>query len=82
MTGDKEKFLSLKKERYGSISFRNDNSTRITGRGIVKLRSKDAKAENVLLVEDMKRNILSVCQMCDQGHKLVFDSEKCKITKE
>jgi hypothetical protein len=29
----------------------------------------------------MKHNILSVIQMCDQGHKLTFDSEKCEIRK-
>jgi hypothetical protein len=30
----------------------------------------------------MKHNILSVIQMCDQGHKLTFDSKKCEIRKE
>jgi hypothetical protein len=29
----------------------------------------------------MKHNLLSVSQMCDQGHGLVFDSKKCKIRK-
>jgi hypothetical protein len=82
MTGDKDKFLTLKKERDGSVSFGNDNSTRIIGRGTIKIGSKDAKAENVLLVEDMKHNLLSVSQMCDQGHKLVFDSQKCEIRKD
>jgi hypothetical protein len=38
-------------------------------------------AENVLLVEDMKHCILSVSQMCDQGHILVFDSKKCEMRK-
>jgi hypothetical protein len=37
--------------------------------------------ENVLLVEDMKHNLLSVIQMCDQGHELQFDSYKCEIMK-
>jgi hypothetical protein len=78
MTGDMDKFLTLKKERDGSVSFGNDNSAKIIGKGTVNLGSKDAKAENVLLVEDMKHNLLSVSQMCDQGHKLVFDSQKCK----
>jgi hypothetical protein len=32
-------------------------------------------------VEDTKYNLLSVIQMCDQGHKLVFDSQKCEIRK-
>ena len=30
----------------------------------------------------MKHNLLSVSQMCYQGHKLTFDSEKCEIRKE
>jgi len=42
MTGDKDKFLKLKKERDGSVSFGNDNLAVIIGKGIVKLESKDA----------------------------------------
>jgi hypothetical protein len=30
----------------------------------------------------MKHNLLSVVQMCDQGHKVTFDSQKCEIRKE
>jgi hypothetical protein len=30
----------------------------------------------------MKHNLLSVIQMCDQGHKVTFNSKKCKIRKE
>jgi hypothetical protein len=81
MTVDKDKFLTLRKERDGSVSFGNDNSARIIGKGTIKLGSKENIAENVLLIEDMKHNLLSVSQMCDQGHKLVFDSKKCKIRK-
>jgi hypothetical protein len=66
MTGDKDNFLTLKKERDGSVSFGNDNSAKIIGKGIVNLGSKDAMVENVLLVENMKHNMLSVSQMCDQ----------------
>jgi hypothetical protein len=32
--------------------------------------------KNVLLVEDMKHNLLSVIQMCDQGHTLQSKSKK------
>ena len=35
--------------------------------------------KNVLLVENMKHNLLIVSQMCDQGHTLTFDSKKLKI---
>ena len=81
MTGDKDRFMTLKKERYGSVSFGNDNSSKIIGNGIVKLRSKDATTENVLLVKDMKHNILSVSKICDDRHIIMFDSQKFEIRK-
>jgi hypothetical protein len=65
MTGGKERIVTLKKEREGSVSFRNDNSTKIIGKGTVKLGRKNAMAENNLLVGNMKHNMLSVSQMCD-----------------
>jgi len=30
----------------------------------------------------MKHNLLSVSQICDQGHKVTFDSPKCEIRRE
>jgi transposase InsO family protein len=75
-------FLHYEKERDGSVSFGNDDSTKIIGKGTVRIGNKNTKAENVLLVEDMKHNLLSVSQMCDQGHKVTFDSQKCEIRKE
>jgi len=81
MTGYKDKFLTLKKEIYGSVSFGNENSAIIIGRGTFNLGRKDSKVKNVLLVEAMKHNLLSVSQMYDQGHRLVFDSKKCEIRK-
>jgi hypothetical protein len=82
MIGDEDKFLTLIKEIYGSVSFGNDNPARIIGKGTVRIGNKNTKEENVLLVEDMKHNLLSVSLMCDQGHKIMFDSQKCKIRKE
>jgi hypothetical protein len=35
MKADKEKFLTLRKEKNGSVSFRNDNSSKIIGEGTV-----------------------------------------------
>jgi hypothetical protein len=51
-------------------------------KGTVRIGKMNEKKENVLLVEDMKHNLLSVIQMCDQGNKVTFDSEKCEIRKE
>ena len=82
MTGDRDKFITLRKKRNGSVSFGNDNSAKIIGDGTVRIGNKNEKEQNVLLVEDMKHNFLSVSQMCDQVHKFTFDSEKFEIRKE
>jgi hypothetical protein len=81
MIGDRDRFLTLRKERHGLVSFGNDDSTKIIGKGTVTIGNKNTKTKNVLLVEDMKHNILSLSQMCDQGHKVTFDSQKCEIRK-
>jgi hypothetical protein len=76
MTSDKDSFLTLRKVRDGSVSFGNDDSIKIIGKGTDRIGNKNTKVENVLLVEDMKHNLLCVSQMCDQGHKVTFDSQK------
>jgi hypothetical protein len=78
MTGDQSKFVNLKK-KGGNVTFGDDSSTKILGKGILKLGSENVKVGKVLLVEDLKYNILSVSKMCDQGYTLAFDSRKCKI---
>jgi hypothetical protein len=78
MTGDQRKFVSLKK-KGGNVAFGDDSSTKILGKGTVKLGSENVKVGKVLLVEDLKHNLLSVSKICDQGYTLTFDSRKCKI---
>jgi hypothetical protein len=78
MTGDQSKFANLK-NKGGNVTFGDDSSTTILGKGIVKIGSENVKVGKVLLVEDLKHNLLSVSKMCDQGYTLMFDSRKCKI---
>jgi hypothetical protein len=54
MTGDQRKFVSLKK-KGGNVTFGDDSSTKILGKGIVNLGSENVKAGKVLLVEDLKQ---------------------------
>ena len=65
MTGDKEKFIILKR-KGGNAAFGDESSTKILGKGTVKLGSENVKARKVLLVEDLKNNLLSVNKICDQ----------------
>jgi hypothetical protein len=82
MTGDRDKFITLQKEINGSVSFGNDNLAKIIGEGTIRIGNKNKNAQNVLLVEDMKHNLLILSQICDQGHKVTFDSQKCEIRRE
>ncbi len=36
-------------------------------------------AENVLLLEDMEHNLLSVSKTYDKGQYMIFDSKGCQI---
>jgi hypothetical protein len=73
MTRDQDKFISLKR-KGGNVAFGDDSSTKILGEGVVELGRKNVKAKNVILVEDLKHNLLSVSKICDQGYTLMFDS--------
>ena len=77
MTGDKEKLHSynaLEKEK--NVSFGNDTHAIIKGKGYVFLKEK-VKARNVMYVDRLNHNLLSVNQMCDQGNEVVFQSNGC-----
>jgi hypothetical protein len=60
----------------GNVAFGDDSSTKILGKGVVELGRKNVKEKNVLFVEYLKHNLLSVSKMCDQGYTLMFDSQR------
>ena len=43
-------------------------------KGLVKLLSNDMSISNVLLVESLDFNLLSIAQLCDLGFKGIFGS--------
>jgi hypothetical protein len=61
------------------VTFGNDEPGKIKGKGIVSLSNGKGKAQDVLLVDEMKHNFLSVSQMCDKGCEVLFTSKYCKI---
>ena len=79
MTGRKHNFVTLDEGKEGTVTFGNEQSARIIGRGTVCLNNKNIMAKNVLLVEDMEHNLLSVSQICDKGHYMIFYSKNCQI---
>jgi hypothetical protein len=77
--GDKGKFLSLSESKLGNVTFGNDAPGKIKGKGMVSLSNGKGKSQDVLLVDGLKHNLLSVIQMCDRGCEVVFTSKDCKI---
>jgi hypothetical protein len=81
MTGDARMFNSINtndSNGYDSIIF-GDN-----GKGKVERLSKitisnDLSISNVLLVESLNFNLLSVAQLCDLGFKCIFGIEDVAI---
>jgi len=72
MTGDKGKLESYSVLGKGNkVCFGNDTPTVIKGRGTTQLKEK-VKERNVLYVDGLKHNLLSVSQMCDQGAEVIF----------
>jgi len=79
MIGDKEKLESYTTlEKGKKVSFGNDTPATIKGKGIAQLKEK-VKAGNVLYVDGLKHNLLSVIQMCDQGTEVIFRSNGCRV---
>ena len=81
MTGDPNKFVKLRKYNKGRVTFRDNMYSKIIGKDTIVVNSK-IKAENVLLVENLKHNLLSVSQTCDQRNICIFHSKKCEISKK
>eukprot|EP00253_Pinus_taeda_P017372 PITA_17372 len=79
MTGDKEKLESYTAlEKGKQVSFGNDTPAAIKGKCIAQLK-EDVKAGNVLYVDGLKHNLLSVSQMCDNGTEVIFRSDGCRV---
>jgi hypothetical protein len=79
MMGDKGKFLSLSERKSGNVTFGNDAPGKTKGKRMVSLSNGKGKAQDVLLVDGLKHNLLSVIQMCDKGCEVVFTSKNYKI---
>lgn len=68
MTGDKEKHHSYNAlEKENNVSFGNETPVVIKGKSYSFLKEK-VKFVNVMYVDGLKHNLLSVSQICDQGN--------------
>ena len=81
MTGDASKFTHISPKKSRHVTYGDNNKGRILEVGKIGTNSSNS-IENVLLVEGLKHNLLSISQLCDKGYLVSFDSKKCVIENE
>ncbi|XP_059654894.1 uncharacterized protein LOC132301673 [Cornus florida] len=72
MIGDGSKFNSLQQFDGGNVIFGDNQRAKIVGIGIVSKSKELPEIQEVLLVEGLKHNLLSVSQLCDSGKKFAL----------
>jgi hypothetical protein len=81
MTGDVRMFNLIytnDNNGYDSTTFDDNSKGKVKGHGKIAI-SNDMSISNVLLVESLNFNLLSVAQLCDLGFKCIFGVDDVEI---
>jgi hypothetical protein len=81
MTGDSRMFNSINENesnRIDSVTFGDNGKGKVKGLGKIAI-SNDLSIFNVLLVESLNFNLLSVAQLCDLSFKCIFGVDDVDI---
>lgn len=79
MTGEKSWFSSFTDEVISStVTFGDGRKAKILGRGTVTI-SGFPELNNVMLVEDLQANLISISQICDDIGDVLLTKEKCLV---
>ena len=78
MTRERSMFLDLKPHEGVTIGFGGIGKGKISGIGKLGVPSL-AFIDNILYVEGLKYNLLSLSQFCDNGYIVSFNKDKCIV---
>jgi len=70
------------KNKSGKIILGNGTFAEVLGKGNADVDIKNTKIKNVLMVDGLKDNFLSVGKITDKWNVVVFASTRCQIIKE
>nr|GEW29617.1 putative ribonuclease H-like domain-containing protein [Tanacetum cinerariifolium] len=76
MTGNISYLTNYEPYDGGYVSFRQDGC-KITGKGTIK--TSKLEFENVYFVKDLKYNLFSVSQICDNKNSILFTDSRCIV---
>ncbi|XP_059629527.1 uncharacterized protein LOC132272386 [Cornus florida] len=79
MTGDGSKFNSLKQFDGGNVIFGDNQRAKIVGIDTVSKSEELLEIQEILLVEGLRYNLLSVSYLCDSGKEVCFNKERCNV---
>src|SRR5436189_3773027 len=78
MTGKINMLSSLQHKDDGLVTFGDNNQCKVIAIGNV-CQGKNPLIENILLVDGLKHNLLSISQLCDNCYKVLFDKNACHL---
>ena len=81
MTGDRSLFKVFESKKDGNVTFGDGTKSQIQGKGIISLPGLPNIA-NVLYVEGLRVNLLSISQICDEDFMVLFSKGKCLVMDE
>ena len=79
MSGDRSLFKTVEEYKCGTVTFGDGGKADIVGKGEIDIPGLPVLRE-VLFVDGLKANLLSISQMCDNGAEVRFSKEKCIVS--
>lgn len=76
MSGDKSLFSKFENYNGGYVTFGDGSKSKVVGKGSIQAPGIGT-LENVLFVEGLKANLISISQMCDSRHEVRFFKKDC-----
>ena len=81
MTGRRHMFQSLELKPGGHVGFGGNQRGKIIGSGTVG-NGNLPSISNVLLVDGLMHNLLSISQLSDNGYDIIFNQNSCKVVSQ
>src|SRR4051812_41840933 len=77
MTGKRSMFQSLELKSAGKVKFGGNQKGEIIGPGTICIGNSPS-ITNVVLVDGLAHNLLSISQLSDNGYDIIFNQNSCK----
>ena len=71
MTGDRTKFCMITESEGGQVTFGGNTKGKIIGSSKVG-KNLSSCIDDVMLVDGLAYNLLSISQLCDKGHRVTL----------